>query len=115
MLNLKQRDDIQRMQRIAERVSRLVCAFGGTISGEHGDGIVRSQWLELMYGPRILAAFARIKQTFDPAGILNPGKIVNPLPMTENLRLGPEYRTRQVPTTLDFSAYGGMAGLAVGT
>jgi len=112
VLNLKQRDDIERMRRIAERVSRLVCAFGGTISGEHGDGIVRSQWLELMYGPRILAAFAQLKRTFDPAGILNPGKIVEPLPMTENLRLGPEYRTRDVSTTLDFSAYGGMAGLA---
>ena len=112
VLNLKRQDDIDRMRRIAERVSRLVCEFGGTISGEHGDGIVRSQWLELMYGPRILAAFGEIKRAFDPAGILNPGKIVDPLPMTDNLRLGAEYRTRDVPTTLDFSTYGGMAGLA---
>ncbi len=112
VLNLKRQDDIDRMRRIAERVSRLVCTFGGTISGEHGDGIVRSQWLELMYGPRILAAFGAIKRAFDPASILNPGKIVDPLPMTENLRFGADYRSRDVPTTLDFSAYGGLAGLA---
>jgi FAD/FMN-containing dehydrogenase/Fe-S oxidoreductase len=112
VLNLKRREDIERMRRIADRVSSLTCEFGGTISGEHGDGIVRSVWLEKMYGPRILSAFRQIKETFDPAGILNPGKIVDPLPMTENLRYGEGYQSADLPTTLDFSFYGGLAGLA---
>lgn len=112
VLNLKQRDDIERMRRIADRVSSLACEFGGTMTGEHGDGIVRSTWHEKMYGPRIVAAFARIKQAFDPDNILNPGKIVDPLPMTENLRQGDGFASDDVLTTLDFDTYGGMAGLA---
>ena len=112
VLNLKESADIDRVRRIAERVSSLVCEFGGTMTGEHGDGIVRSAWLEKMYGPRIIAAFRRIKQTFDPQGILNPGKIVDPLPMLENLRYGEGFRSADVVTTLDFSTHGGLAGLA---
>ena len=112
VLNLKRRDDIQRMRRIADRVSSLLLEFGGSMTGEHGDGIVRSEWLAKLYGPRITAAFARIKRTFDPHGVLNPGKIVDPLPMDANLRFGDDYTCQNPPTTLDFSAYGGMAGLA---
>ncbi len=111
-LNLKQRDDIARLRRIAERVSSLAAEFGGTMTGEHGDGLVRSCWLEKMYGRTIVAAFERIKDTFDPAGLLNPGKIVRPLPMDENLRYGAGYAARQPATLLDFGAHGGMAGLA---
>lgn len=112
VLNLRQQADIDRMRRIADRVSTLAHEFGGTMTGEHGDGIVRSGWLEKMYGPRIVAAFKRLKQTFDPQGILNPGKIVDPLPMTEHLRQGAGFQSDDVQTLLDFSAYGGMAGLA---
>ena len=112
VLNLKLREDIERLRRIADGVSTLACRFGGTMTGEHGDGIVRSCWHEKMYGPRIVAAFKRIKEAFDPAGILNPGKIVNPLPLTENLRFGEHFEAADVPTTLDFSKFGGLAGLA---
>ncbi len=131
VLNLKRREDVMRMQRIADRVSSLALEFGGTMSGEHGDGIVRSCWLEKMYGPRLIEAFGEIKRTFDPHGLFNPGKIVDPLPMTENLRYasGHAYEDRQEQdssdsattvtpsqgdgeTLLDFDVYGGMAGLA---
>jgi len=115
VLNLKRRDDVERMVRIADRVSSLTLEFGGTMTGEHGDGIIRSSWLEKMYGPRIVAAFGKIKRAFDPGNILNPGKIVSPLGMTENLRYGGSAGaspSREAGTFLDFSAYGGMLGLA---
>ncbi len=112
VLNLKERKDIERMRRIAERVSSLVLEFGGTMNGEHGDGIVCSVWLEKMYGPRIVEAFRKIKQTFDPQGIFNPGKIVDPLPLAANLRYGEGFESQQPATVLDFAVHGGMAGLA---
>ena len=112
VLNLKSAGDIARMHRIADRISSLALEFGGTMTGEHGDGILRSSWLAKMYGPRIIDAFRRIKTAFDPHNILNPGKIVDPLPMLENFRYGPAYRAETPLTVLDFSAHGGMAGLA---
>lgn len=112
VLNLKSAGDIARMHRIADRISSLALEFGGTMTGEHGDGILRSCWLEKMYGPGIIEAFRRVKAAFDPASILNPGKIVDPLPMLENFRYGPAYEASQPLTVLDFSAHGGMAGMA---
>ncbi|MBK8267575.1 MAG: FAD-binding protein [Planctomycetes bacterium] len=112
ILNLKSAGDIARMHRIADRISSLALEFGGTMTGEHGDGILRSEWLAKMYGPRILEAFRKIKTAFDPHNILNPGKLVDPYPMLENFRYGPQYRSSAIETTLDFSAFGGMAGMA---
>lgn len=112
VLNLKQQRDVDRMRRIADRVSSLAIEFGGTMTGEHGDGLVRSEWLGKLYGPRLLDAFRRIKQTFDPRGILNPGKIVDPPRMDVNLRQGAELKSQMPLTVLDFSTHGGMAGLA---
>ncbi|MCK4341240.1 MAG: FAD-binding protein [Phycisphaerae bacterium] len=112
VLNLKKVADVERMRRIAAGVVDLMVEFGGSLTSEHGDGILRSCWLEKMYGPRIIQAFREIKQAFDPAGLLNPGKIVDPLPMTENLRFGPGFESIQVRTHLDFAAHGGLAGLA---
>ncbi len=112
VLNLKSVGDIRKMHRIADRISSLALEFGGTMTGEHGDGILRSCWLEKMYGPRIIEAFRKVKAVFDPHNILNPGKIVDPLPMLENFRYGPAYQAADPLTVLDFSAHGGMAGLA---
>jgi len=112
VLNLKNADDVERMRRIAEAVSDLALEFGGAMTGEHGDGIVRSCWVEKMYGPRLTAAFKEVKRLFDPLGILNPHKIVDPWPMTEHLRYGSAFATQSVKTHLDFAGYGGMAGLA---
>lgn len=113
VLNLKRADDVAKMERIADAVSHLALEFGGAMTGEHGDGILRSQWLEKTYGPKLLEAFREVKRLFDPAGLLNPGKIVDPLPMSKNLRYGAEYRTNPPAlTVLDFSAHGGMSGMA---
>jgi len=86
VLNLKDPADVQRLRRIAQRTTQLVLKYGGAMTGEHGDGLVRSEWLETMYGPTIVRAFREVKQAFDPHGLFNPGKIVDPLPMDENLR-----------------------------
>ncbi|MEK6800190.1 MAG: FAD-linked oxidase C-terminal domain-containing protein [Planctomycetota bacterium] len=112
VLNLKHGADIERMRRIADAVSDLALEFGGAMTGEHGDGIVRSCWLEKTYGPKLMSAFRQVKTLFDPAGIMNPHKIVDPWPMTEHLRYGASFRSSEVKTYLDFSAYGGMPGLA---
>jgi len=112
VLNLRTDGGVEKLRRIAGCVSDLVIEFGGTITGEHGDGIVRSCWLEKLYGPRLLTAFADVKNLFDPDRRLNPNKIVDPWPMTEHLRYGSGFQPRAVKTTLDFSLHGGMAGLA---
>jgi len=112
VLNLKLAEDVQRMQRIADSASNLALEFGGAVTGEHGDGMVRSCWIEKTYGPRIVEAFGQVKRLFDPYNLMNPHKIVDPWPMTEHLRYGPAFRDKNVVTHLDFSAHGGMAGLA---
>jgi len=112
VLNLKKAADVERMAAIGDAVSDLVLEFGGSMTAEHGDGIVRSGFLEKMYGPELMQAFREVKTAFDPDGVMNPGKIVDPLPMTANLRYGAGYEALPVRTHLDFSAYGGMAGLA---
>ena len=112
VLNLKTKDGVAKLHRIGDRVSSLVLEFGGTMTAEHGDGIIRSSWIEKMFGPRLTAAFREIKTTFDPHEILNPGKIVDPLPIDENLRFGDGFESHDPETILDFSRHGGMAGLA---
>ena len=112
VLNLKKQGDLERMYRIADAVSSLTLEYGGTMTGEHGDGIIRGCWTEKMFGPKLYEAFRRVKRVFDPDNLMNPGKIVDSWSMTENLRFGPEFETVPLKTTLDFSAHGGMAGLA---
>ena len=88
-LNTKDPVGVARMRRIAEHVADLVVELGGSISGEHGDGLSRSEFLGRMYGPELVEAFATLKRAWDPAGLLNPGVIVAPRPLEEQLRLGP--------------------------
>ncbi len=110
LVDLKTEEGVGRMARIAERVADLVLEFGGSLSGEHGDGIVRGVFVEKMFGPKLHGAFRELKRAFDPDGIMNPGKILDCPPMTENLRISPTYRTWSVDTALDFSADGGFEG-----
>jgi Fe-S oxidoreductase len=112
VLNLKTAHGVGQLQRIAEAVADLALEFGGAVTGEHGDGIVRSCFLEKLYGPGIMQAFREVKQLFDPHGIMNPHKIVDAWPMTQHLRFGPSQRSLPVKTFMDFSEHGGMAGLA---
>ena len=95
---------------IADEVSDLVLEYGGSMSGEHGDGLVRSAWIEKMFGTRLAGAFRQVKKAFDPNAIMNPGKIVESPPITENLRMGPGYSTRDNETGLEFTEEGGFAG-----
>jgi FAD/FMN-containing dehydrogenase/Fe-S oxidoreductase len=98
-----------RMRRIAEEVADLVVDCGGSLSGEHGDGLSRSEFLEKMYGPEILRAFAEVKRLFDPEAMMNPGVIVDPHPMDRSLRIGPGRRRLPIDTNLDFSDQGNFA------
>jgi FAD/FMN-containing dehydrogenase/Fe-S oxidoreductase len=102
-------EGVGRMRRIAEEVASLVVECGGSISGEHGDGLARSEFLERMYGPEILRAFTEVKKLFDPNNLLNPGVIVDPPPMDRQLRIGPGRRRLSMETGLSFSDQGGFA------
>lgn len=108
-LNLKRGEDVRRMQQIAQEIAELVVEFGGSLSGEHGDGLSRSEFLPLMFGPEIIELHRRVKTIFDPQGRMNPGgKIVPPYQrMSENLRFGEEYRATIPETFFDYSEDGG--------
>jgi FAD/FMN-containing dehydrogenase/Fe-S oxidoreductase len=102
-------EGVKRMRRIGEEVADLVVECGGSLSGEHGDGLSRSEFLGKMYGPEILRAFEEVKTAWDPEGVMNPGVIVDPPPMDEQLRIGPGRKRRSINTGLDFSNQGGFA------
>ena len=110
VINMKTEEGVRKFSRLAEEVADLVVEFGGAISGEHGDGLVRSPFMRKIFGDVLYEAFREIKRTFDPLGILNPGKIVDPPPLTNNLRFGSAYQARNPSTWFDFSEYGGVAG-----
>jgi FAD/FMN-containing dehydrogenase/Fe-S oxidoreductase len=112
IVSLKTVEGVQQFEAIAEEVAALVLKYGGALSGEHGDGLVRSPFQEKMYGPVLYQAFRELKRTFDPHNLLNPGKIVDAPPLASNLRYGPAYVTPEVPTTFDFSADGGITRAA---
>jgi Fe-S oxidoreductase len=108
VLNLKDRDDVARMRAITEEVTDLVLAHRGSLSGEHGDGLARSEWNEKMFGPVIYRAFQDIKRAWDPDGVLNPGKIVAGPNMTENLRFPPGVVPFEPETVFDYSKQEGF-------
>ncbi len=108
VINLKSESDIHKMHSIAKEVRDLLMDLDGAMSGEHGDGLVRSEWIESMFGPQVYQALREVKNAFDPDGIMNPGKIIDPPPMTENLRFGPKYNTIKIDTYFDFSAQDGF-------
>jgi len=92
LLNPKDRRDIENMKAIADFAFELVCKYGGSWSGEHGDGRVRSVYLERFFGQEIYNALRDVKRLFDPAGLMNPGVIIDPNPIDEDLRYTAEYR-----------------------
>jgi FAD/FMN-containing dehydrogenase len=110
ILNLKLDTDRAKLRVIAEDAHALVREYKGSHSGEHGDGIARSEFLEPMLGPRITQAYKEIKVAFDPAGRLNPHKIVDPLPMDDRalLRYPASYAPVPIEESLDWSAWGGF-------
>jgi FAD/FMN-containing dehydrogenase/Fe-S oxidoreductase len=112
VLNLKLEKDVKAMRAIAEETFAMVREYKGSHSGEHGDGIVRSEFHETMFGPRIIADFKEVKHRFDPGNVLNPGKIVDPPRMDDRslFRYPPDYRVPELKTALDWSAYPGAGG-----
>jgi len=112
VLNLKLEKDVKAMRAIAEETFAMVREYKGSHSGEHGDGLVRSEFHETMFGSRIIEDFREVKQRFDPERLLNPGKIVDPPKMDDRelFRFPPDYRVGELKTKLDWSAYPGAGG-----
>ncbi len=105
------RDGAEKMRAIAEEACAMVKQYKGAFSGEHGDGLVRSEWIEPILGRKLTAALGEIKALLDPKGLMNPGKIVNPSRMDDRslFRFKPGYRAPPLETALDWSAWGGFA------
>ena len=115
ILDMKEAGDVRRMRLIAEETSELVRRYKGSYSGEHGDGISRSEYIEPLFGPVLTRAFEAVKDDFDPENRLNPNKIVRPLKMDDRdlFRFKPDYAVTAPPkTALDWSDWGGF-GAAV--
>jgi FAD/FMN-containing dehydrogenase/Fe-S oxidoreductase len=113
VLNLKLDLDLARMRAIAEEAFATVRDYKGSHSGEHGDGIVRSEFHEMMFGPRLVRAFGEVKTLFDPNEALNPHRIVDPPKFDDRnlLRYGPDYGRSDFQPVLDWSGWpGGAAG-----
>ncbi len=112
VLNLKLEKDAATMRAIAEEAFAMVKEYKGAHSGEHGDGLVRSEFHEMMYGRKTVEIFEEVKDRFDPAGLMNPGKIVRPPRMNDRtlFRYKPDYAVAEFKPALDWSAWPGAAG-----
>ncbi len=109
LVNPKSHAGLRDMQALASDVADLVLEFGGSLSGEHGDGILRGVFTKRMFGAELTAAFVGLKRAWDPQGILNPGKIVETPAFEDYLRVSPRTSNIDVSTHLDFTREGGFA------
>ncbi len=111
VLNLKLDRDLKKMRSIAEETFEMVREYKGSHSGEHGDGIVRSEFHKVMFGDRIVSAFGEVKRAFDPENRLNPGRIVNPPRMDDRslFRFKADYKPKELKTALDWSSWGSFS------
>jgi Fe-S oxidoreductase len=115
ILNLKNRQGVEALRSIASQAVALTIRLGGAVSGEHGDGLARTEWMQELYGPDILNLFRDLKEAADPDYLLNPGKIVwpegsSPPRMDADLRYGEHYQAIPWRSSLDFSTRAGLAG-----
>ena len=112
VLNLKSEIDGKKMRDIAEEAFAMVREYKGSHSGEHGDGLVRSEFHQPMFGNRMTRAFEDVKDSFDPEGLLNPGKIVRPSKMDDRslFRYKPGYQVPPMETAFDWSEWGSFGG-----
>ncbi len=101
-LDLASAEGLANFRAFLDEAADLVIRYGGSLSGEHGDGQLRGALLGKMFGPDLIEAFAKFKAIFDPDGKMNPGKVVNPYKPDQNVRLGSDYRPRQVATHFSF-------------
>jgi FAD/FMN-containing dehydrogenase/Fe-S oxidoreductase len=112
VLNLKLDQDVKAMRAIAEEAFEMVRAYKGSHSGEHGDGIVRSEFHREMFGDRMVESFEWVKDRMDPQGVFNPGRVVRPPKMDDRslFRFPPGYTVPELETVFDWSAYPGAGG-----
>jgi FAD/FMN-containing dehydrogenase/Fe-S oxidoreductase len=111
ILNLRQKKDVHAMREIAEEAFAMVREYKGSHSGEHGDGLVRSEFNEVMFGSRLARVFEQVKDRFDPDGLYNPGKVVRPPKFDDRklFRYPPDYHGEPLETHLDWSNYPGAS------
>lgn len=112
ILNMHLQEDIDRMQKISEFALDCIIEYKGSWSGEHGDGISRSYGLQKFFGDKIYNDFRQLKSAFDPHGIMNPGKIVDPYQLTSHLRYGPDYKENTIETVYHYREEKGFSTLA---
>jgi FAD/FMN-containing dehydrogenase/Fe-S oxidoreductase len=112
ILNLKKKADVVLFREITTKTAELVKRYKGSFSGEHGDGIVRSEFIPMMIGQKNYDLIKRIKTIFDPNNIFNPGKIVDSFPMDKNLRFEADRKEPEITTLLDFSDSQGILRVA---
>jgi len=108
VLNLKEPQDVELFHTVAIETAKLVKKYNGSLSGEHGDGRLRGEFIPLMIGDRNYRLLQEIKQTWDPDNIFNPGKIIDTPRMTTSLRYDPDTPVREIETIFDFSANQGI-------
>ena len=108
--DLQSKDGIAKFRKFMEEAADLVVSYGGSISGEHGDGQSRAELLPKMFGPELVQAFREFKSAWDPEWKMNPGKLVEPYRLDQNLRLGADYAPWQPKTNFPFAAdHGSLA------
>ncbi|MDA4110367.1 FAD-binding and (Fe-S)-binding domain-containing protein [Mycolicibacterium holsaticum] len=100
--DLRTAEGIDRYRHFVEDAARLVVDYGGSLSGEHGDGQSRAEFLPIMFGERVVRAFEETKALFDPGNRMNPGKVVHPFRVTDNLRLGTSYLPLEPRTAFSY-------------
>ncbi len=109
LINTKTARGVELLEVLGTYACDLAIQYGGAMSGEHGDGYMRSIYNERLFGPTLYGALKEVKRAFDPDSLLNPGKIVDAPPLTENLRYGPTYQTIELQTVFDWGPDGGYA------
>ena len=112
MINLKELGGPENAEILAQEIADLILEFGGSLSGEHGDGIVRGAFTERMFGPALVDSFRDVKLAFDPDSLMNPGKIIDTPAFNDNLRLSPKTDSLTPPTFLNWEEWGGIARAA---
>ena len=112
--DLHTRDGVASYRAFVEEAADIVVGYGGSLSGEHGDGQSRGELLPKMFGNELVRAFREFKSIWDPGGRMNPGKVVDPLPIDRDLRLGPDFRPVDPPTAFSFPNDGGSLTRAAG-
>lgn len=108
-INLKSQEELHLAKKMMLDIAEIVLKFGGVMSGEHGDGLLRSWLNEKMFGPQLYAAFKQVKKAFDPLNLMNPGKVVDGTPFEESLRFVPQRVPTEQKTFFSFAKEGGLA------